>query len=115
MGDRGGARNFHLRGLSCSTNIFIKTTSHIHIYTCFFIIYTFFYLISYIYIYIYTHTQKKKSFVFSIKKLCLMAIFHKIKFIFTIFIVKFLKNVIFDTNYLIPLTHYVATKETFHV
>ena len=64
---RGGARNSYLRGLSCSTNIFIKTTSHIHIYTCFFIIYTFFYLISYI----YTHTQKKKkkkkSLVFSIK------------------------------------------------
>ena len=62
---RGEARNFYLRGPSCSTNIFIKTTSHIHIYTCFFIIYTFFYLISYIYI--YTHTQKKKSLVFSIK------------------------------------------------
>ena len=66
--NRGGARNFYLRGPSCSTNIFIKTTSHIHIYTCFFIIYTFFYLISYIYIYIYTHTKKKKkSLVFSIK------------------------------------------------
>ena len=65
-GSWGGARNFYLRGPSCNTNIFIKTTSHIHIYTCFFIIYTFFYLISYIYI--YTHTQKKKkSLIFSIK------------------------------------------------
>ena len=43
------------------SNIFIKTTSHIYIYTCFFIIYTFFYLISYIYIYIYTHTHQKKK------------------------------------------------------
>ena len=64
--DQGEVRNFYLRGPSCSTNIFIKTTSHIHIYTCFFIIYTFFYLISYIYI--YTHTpKKKKSLIFSIK------------------------------------------------
>ena len=62
---RGGARNFYLRGLSCSTNIFIKTTSHIHIYTCFFIIYTFFYLISYIYIYIYTHQKKKEFSIFN--------------------------------------------------
>ena len=62
---RGGVRNFYLRVSSYSTNIFIKTTSHIHIYTCFFIIYTFFYLISYIYI--YTHQKKKKSLVFSIK------------------------------------------------
>ena len=62
--DQGEVRNFYLRGPSCSTNIFIKTTSHIHIYTCFFIIYTFFYLISYIYI--YTH-KKKNSLVFSIK------------------------------------------------
>ena len=54
---QGGARNFYFRGSSCSTNIFIKTTSHMHIYTCFFIIYTFFYLISYIYI----HTPKKKK------------------------------------------------------
>ena len=66
---RDGARNFYLRGPSCSINIFIKTTSHIHIYTCFFIIYTFFYLISYIYIHTHTHTKKKKkkSLVFSIK------------------------------------------------
>ena len=28
-----------------------------------------------------------------------MVIFYKIKFIFTIFIVKFLKSIIFDTNY----------------
>ena len=95
---RGGVRNFYLRGPSYSTNIFIKTISHIHIYTCFFIIYTCFYLISYIYIYIY---KKKKKAQYFQSKLCLMVIFHKIKFIFTIFIVKFLKNVIFDTNYLI--------------
>ena len=60
---RCGARNFYLRGSSCSTNIFIKTTSQIHIYTCFFIIYTFFYLISFIYI--YTHTKKKKLSIFN--------------------------------------------------
>ena len=63
---RGGARNFYLRGPSCSTNIFIKTTSHIHIYTCFFIIYTFFYLISYRYIYT-PKKKKKENLVFSIK------------------------------------------------
>ena len=59
IGCRGGARNFYLRGPNCSTNIFIKT-SHIHIYTCFFIIYTFF-LFDKLYIYIYTHTKKKKK------------------------------------------------------
>ena len=66
-----------------------------HIY-----IYTLFYLISYIYIYIYTHTQpKKKKASYFQSKLSLMAIFHKIKFIFTIFIVKFLKSFILNTNY----------------
>ena len=49
---------------------------------------------------IYTHqTRNKKSLVILIKKLCLVAILHKIKFIFTIFIVKVLKIFIFNTNY----------------
>lgn len=60
--------NFCLGGLSCGTNIFIKTTSLTpltpHIYTLFYYIYTLIYLISYI----YTHAQqKKKTLVFSIK------------------------------------------------
>ena len=60
---RGKVRNFCL-GLSYNTNIFIKTISYIHINThTFFIIYTLFYLISYI----YTHTQQKKSLIYSIK------------------------------------------------
>ena len=54
---RGGVKNFYLRGPNCSTNIFIKTTSYIHIYTCFFIIYTFFLFDK---LYIYTHQKKKK-------------------------------------------------------
>ena len=61
-------RIFVWEGLSCGTNIFIKTTlTYIYIYiythTFFYFIYTLFYLISYI----YTHTPKKKSLVFSIK------------------------------------------------
>ena len=61
---KGGVRNFCLGGPSCNTNIFIKATPHTHIYTHFFIVYTIFYLMSYI----YTHTKKKKkNLVFSIK------------------------------------------------
>ena len=79
---QGRRQKFLFEGPSCSTDIFIKTTPHIHIYTHLFIIYTLFYLISYI----YTHTQKKKKKVqYFQSKLCLMAIFHKIKFIFFLF------------------------------
>ena len=90
-------RNFCLGG-QVTTLIYLSRQLHIHMYIRFFIIYTFFYLISYIYI--HTHQTKKKKVQYFQSKLCLMAIFHKIKFIFTIF-VKFLKNVIFNTNYLI--------------
>ena len=75
-----------LFGASCGTHIYI------HI---------FFYLISYI----YKHkkkkkkTKRKKGALYFQSKLYLMTIFHKIKFIFSIFIVKFLKNFIFNTNY----------------
>ena len=65
-------------------------------------IYTLFCLISYI----YTLTQnkkiknKKKRVQCFQSKLCLMEIFHKIKFFFFfIFIVKFLKSFILNTNY----------------
>ena len=92
---QGWRQKFLFGGPSYNTNIFIKTTPpHTHIHVLFYYINILFYLISYI----YTHPTKKKkkrSLVFSIK-LCLMTIFHKIKFIF---IVKFLKNFIFDTNY----------------
>ena len=57
----------------------INDISYKHIYT-----HTF-YSISFIYI--YTHTQQKKEFKYFQSKLCLMVIFHKIKFIFIIFIV----------------------------
>ena len=69
-------------GLSCDTNISIKTSpthTHIYIYTriLFYYIYTLFYLISYI----YTLTQQKKKEIKIIKyfqsKLCLMTIFIK--------------------------------------
>ena len=62
-------------------------------------IYTLFCLISYIYIYIYILTQQKKKVYYFQSKLCLIAIFHKIKFIFSIFIMKFLKSFILNTNY----------------
>ena len=64
-------------------------------------IYKLFCLISYI----YTLTQnkkiknKKKRVQCFQSKLCLMEIFHKIKFFFFIFIVKFLKSFILNTNY----------------
>ena len=101
-GVQGGAKNICLGGPSCNTNISIMTSPHtyIYIYTHAFLLYihTIFYLI----IYIYTHPTKKKKkkpqYYFQ-SKLCLMAIFHKIKFKFSVFIVKFLKNFILNTNY----------------
>ena len=62
---QGQSQEFLFGGPSYNNNIFIKTTLHMHIYTCF-LLYTLFYLISYI----YTHSQKKKkkkNLVFSIK------------------------------------------------
>ena len=61
MESTGEARNFCLGGggASCSTNIFIKTTPQ-YTYTHAFLLYTLFYLISYIYIYTHTHTPNKK-------------------------------------------------------
>ena len=54
----GETRNFCWGGSSCSTNIFIKTIPQCT-YTHAFLLYTPFYLISYIYIYTHTHTQQK--------------------------------------------------------
>ena len=42
--------------------------------------------------------RKKRAEYFQLK-LCLMMIFHKVKLTFTIFIAKFLKSFIFNTNY----------------
>ena len=94
-----------LSGSSFSINIFIKT---IFTHTHFYYIHTLFYLISYI----YTHPtqKKKKKTLYFQSKLCLIAIFHKIKFIFTIFIVKFLKSFIFITNYQIKFYSKVTKK-----
>ena len=72
--------------------------TYIYIYACFFIIYTYFLFDK---LYIYTQPKKKKkkkSLAFSIK-IILTAIFHKIKFIFSTFIVKFVKSFILNTNY----------------
>ena len=73
----------------------VAKLSYIHTHTHFFIIYTLFYFISYI----YKHTQQQKRTSHFQSKLYLMLIFRKIKFIFTIFIMKFLKSFIFDTFY----------------
>ena len=98
---QGRSQKFLFGGAKCDANIFIKTTStHIYIHMGAFLLYIHtFYLISYIYI----HTTKKKKKEERIKyfqsKLFLTAIFHKIKFIFSTFIVKFLKSFILNTNY----------------
>ena len=69
----------------------------IYTYARFFIIYTHFLFDK---LYIYTQPKKKKKRVQHFQsKLFLMAIFHKIKFIFSTFIVKFLKSFILNTNY----------------
>ena len=104
---RSEARNFCLGGPSCNTNIFIKTTLiYIYIYThtcAFFIIYThthiytLFYLISYINTPT-QHQKKKKDLVLSIKVMFDDDLY-KIKFIFSIFMVKFLKSFILNINY----------------
>ena len=104
--NRGKAKNFCLGRLSCDTNIFIKTTLHTYIYiyiythTFFYYIYTHIYIHTFLFdkLYICTH-QKKIYYYYFQSKLCLMAIFHKIKFIFSIFIVKFLEKFILNTNY----------------
>ena len=76
--NRGRNHKFLFGGLSCDTNIFIKTISlslsHTHIYTH---THFFYYTLTYIHTlfnlisYIYTHTQqkkkKKKRLIFSIK------------------------------------------------
>ena len=68
------------------THIFI----YIYIYTHAFLLYIHTFLFDKLYI--YTHPTKKKKTQYFQSKLCLMAIFHKIKFKFFIFIVKFLKK-----------------------
>ena len=116
--NRGKAKNFCLGRLSCDTNIFIKTTPHTYIYiythTRFFIIYThtYIYTLFYLISYIYAHTKKKKYYYYFQSKLCLMAIFHKIKFIFSIFIVKFLEKFILNT--IIKFHTKVSKKKSFN-
>ena len=102
---RSGAKIFCL-GPSYGINIFIKINSRIYIYIYihahFFIIYTHTYIHTFLFdkLYIYTQSKKKKKRVQCFQsKLCLMEIFHKIKFFFYIFIVKFLKSFILNTNY----------------
>ena len=69
----------------------------IYTYARFFIIYTHFLFDK---IYIYKKKKKKKKRVqYFQSKLFFMAIFHKIKFIFSTFIVKFLKSFILNANY----------------
>mgnify|MGYP007054604674 CR=1 FL=1 len=53
---RGGVRNFYLGG-QVETLIYLSKQPHIHIHIRFFIIYTLFYLISYI----YTHTKQQQK------------------------------------------------------
>ena len=92
---RGGDRNFCLGG-QVTILIYLSRQPPAYTYTRAFLLYKHTFLFDKLYIYTHpTKKRKKKSLVFSIK-LCLMAIFLKIKFIF---IVKFLKNFIFDTNY----------------
>ena len=97
---RGRTKLFCLEGPSCGTNIFIQTTLiYIYKYTHVFLlyiythIYTLFYLISYI-----NTPKKKKNLIFSIKVMFDDDLY-KIKFIFSIFIVKLLKSFILKTNY----------------
>ena len=86
--------------------IFIKTTLiyiyiYIYTHTFFYYIYTHIYTLFYLISYIYTLTQKrkrKKNLIFSIKVMFDDDLY-KIKFIFSIFIVKFLKSFILNTNY----------------
>ena len=87
---RGGVRNFCLRGqvivliyLSRQFSVYIYAYIHTLFYYTHTHKYTLFYLISYIYTHIQQQPKKKKTQYFQLK-LCLMAIFHKIKFIFTI-------------------------------
>ena len=61
-------------------------------------IYTHFFLFDKLYIYTHSTKKKKKNLVFSIKFMFDDDLY-KIKFIFSIFIVKFLKSFILKTNY----------------
>ena len=104
LSSKSGARNFYLGGPNCGTNIFIKITpsTNICIHTLLYYIYTYIYihfLFDKLYIYTHTPNQKKKKAYYFQSKLCLMVVFHKLKFNFTIFIVKFLKSFIFNINY----------------
>ena len=64
---------FVWEGLSCGTNIFIKTTPHIYIYIYTHTHFLLFYIHTYIYIhtflfdklYIYTHSKKKRFSIFN--------------------------------------------------
>ena len=116
--NRGKVKNFCLGRLSCDTNIFIKTTPHTYIYiythTFFYYIYTHIYIHTFLFdkLYTCTHQKKKKKIYYFQPKLCLMAIFHKIKFIFSIFIVKFLEKFILNT--IIKFHTKVSKKKSFN-
>ena len=66
---------FVWEGLSCGTNIFIKTTPHIYIYIyihththfLLFYIHTYIYIHTFLFdkLYIYTHSKKKKFSIFN--------------------------------------------------
>ena len=83
---QGGVKNFCLRG-QVTALIYLSRQVSIHKYTYthfFYYIYTHKYTLFYLISYIYTHIQQKKKKQDFQSKLCLIAIFHKIKFIFTI-------------------------------
>ena len=79
-------------GGQVATLIYLSRQPHTHIYIRFFIIYTFFYLISYI----YTHTKQQQKELSNFNQIMFGGdlTFNKIHFI-----VKFFKKIIFDTNY----------------
>ena len=103
---RGGARNFCLGGQVAALIHLSRQSSYTYIYTHVFLLYTHTYIHTFLFdkLYIYTHPthtkkeKRKKNLVFSIKVM-FDDDFYKIKFIFSIFIVKFLKSFILNTNY----------------